>query len=78
MLVLHGYDDPMAQPDAMVALAAELTEAEADWQIHAYGGAMHAFTNPAAADPDFGTVYHESADKRSWRAMTDFLSECFT
>ena len=78
VLVLHGYDDPMAQPDAMVALASELTEAEADWQIHAYGGATHAFTNPAAADPDFGTVYSESADKRSWRAMTDFLNECFT
>jgi len=75
---VHGYDDPMAQPDAMVALASELTKAEADWQIHAYGGATHAFTNPAAADPDFGTVYSESADKRSWRAMTDFLNECFT
>ena len=78
VLVVDGYDDPMAQPDAMVALASELTEAEADWQIHAYGGATHAFTNPAAADPDFGTVYSESADKRSWRAMTDFLNECFT
>lgn len=77
VLVLHGYDDPMAQPDAMVALASELTEAEADWQIHAYGGAMHAFTNPGAADPDFGTVYSETADKRSWRAMVDFLAECF-
>ena len=78
VLVLHGYDDPMAQPDAMVALASELTEAEADWQIHAYGGAMHAFTNPNAADPDFGTVYHELADKRSWRSMVDFISECFS
>ena len=77
VLVLHGYDDPMAQPDAMVALASELTEAQADWQIHAYGGTLHAFTNPAADDPDFGTVYHEAADKRSWRAMTEFLQECF-
>ncbi len=78
VLVLHGYDDPMAPPDAMVALAAELTEAEADWQIHAYGGAMHAFTNTAAADPEFGTVYHELADKRSWRAMVEFIGECFS
>jgi dienelactone hydrolase len=77
VLVLHGYDDPMAQPDAMLALASELTEAQADWQIHAYGGTMHAFTNPAADDPDFGTVYHEAADKRSWHAMTEFLQECF-
>jgi dienelactone hydrolase len=77
VLVLHGYDDPMATPDAMVGLAAELTEAEADWQIHAYGSTLHAFTNPAAADPDFGTVYSAEADKRSWRSMTNFLSDVF-
>jgi len=77
VLVLHGYDDPMAEPDDLVSLAAELTEAEADWQVHAYGGAMHAFTNPAAADPEFGTVYHELADKRSWRSAVDFIADCF-
>ena len=77
VMVLHGYDDPMAKPDTMVALAAELTEAQADWQIHAYGSTLHAFTNPAAADPEFGTVYSAAADKRSWRTMTDFLKDSF-
>lgn len=77
VLVLHGYDDPMATPDAMVELASEMTEAEADWQIHAYGRTLHAFTNPAADDPDFGTVYDALADKRSWRSMTDFLADSF-
>lgn len=77
VLVLHGYDDPMAEPEAMLGLANELTEAGADWQVHAYGGAMHAFTNPDAADPDFGTVYSELADRRSWRSMQDFLADSF-
>ena len=77
VLVLHGYDDPMATPDAMVGLADELTKAQADWQIHAYGGTMHAFTNPAAKDPEFGTVYHPLADARAWRSMTDFLQDSF-
>ena len=77
VLVLHGYDDPMADPESMTNLASELTEAGADWQVHAYGGTLHAFTNPAAADPDFGTVYHPLADKRSWRSMVDFLKDSF-
>src|SRR5690554_1630062 len=37
VLVLHGHDDPMAPPDQILSLAKELTEAEADWQIHIYG-----------------------------------------
>jgi dienelactone hydrolase len=75
VLVLHGYDDPMATPEQMLALANELTKAEADWQIHAYGGTVHAFTNPKANDPGFGTVYQESADRRSWQSMGNFLEE---
>ena len=78
VLVLHGWDDPMATPDQVVALAEELTAMGADWQIHGYGNTMHAFTNPDAADPDFGTVYQPEADRRSWNAMQDFLSEIFT
>jgi len=77
ILICHGYDDPMASPESMVGIANELTAAGADWQIHAYGGAMHAFTSPDANDPDFGTVYHEASDKRSWRSMTDFFADLF-
>ena len=75
VLALHGHDDPMVPVDAVNALEAELTAAGADWQIHVYGGAMHAFTNPRANDPEFGTVYNETADRRSWAAMTAFLAE---
>ena len=54
-----------------------MTKAGVDWQIHAYGGTMHAFTNPAANNPDFGTVYSELAEKRAYQALTNFLEEIF-
>ena len=75
VLCLHGYDDPMVQPPALLALATELTGAGADWQVHAYGNTVHAFTNPAANSPDMGAVYSATADRRSWAALLDFLQE---
>jgi len=77
ILVLHGWDDPMAKPDSVVALGEELTALGADWQIHGYGGTQHAFTNPAANDKERGTVYDARADQRSWIAMKNFLAEQF-
>ena len=44
--MLHGYDDPMAPPEDVLAVAKEFTSAGADWQLHAYGQTVHAFTNP--------------------------------
>lgn len=75
VLVLHGHDDPMVPVEQVVALQTELSAAGADWQVHVYGHTMHAFTNPAAADPEFGTVYSADADRRSWRTMQDFLAD---
>lgn len=78
VLALHGHDDPMVPVDDVVALEKELTEAGADWQIHVYGGTMHAFTNPKANDPGFGTVYRAEADKRAWQSLENFLQEIFS
>ncbi|WP_439102150.1 dienelactone hydrolase family protein [Congregibacter sp.] len=77
VLCLHGYDDPMADPESMLALAKELSDVGADWQVHAYGGTLHAFTNPQANNPDMGTVYHPLADARSTVAISNFLQELF-
>ncbi len=77
VLALHGWDDPMAPPSDVEAFGAEMNAAKADWQLHAYGGVLHAFTNPAAADPDFGTVFDADADRRSWTAMQNFLNELY-
>ena len=78
VLALHGWDDPMATPDDVNSLAAELSAMGADWQLHAYGNTMHAFTNPAADNPDMGTVYDATADRRSWQATMNFLEEIFS
>ncbi|HZD53514.1 MAG TPA: dienelactone hydrolase family protein [Woeseiaceae bacterium] len=75
VLVLHGWDDPMAKPEELTALARELTIRHADWQIHAFGHTMHAFTNPQANDPGFGTVFQPDADRRSWQLVQTFLAE---
>lgn len=78
LLVCHGWEDPLCPPDTMVALGRELTEGGADWQIHAYGNAGHAFTDagmPQTPDKTFG--HEERADRRSWKAMGDFLAELF-
>lgn len=75
VLALHGWEDPMATPDDVMDFSKEMTGASADWQLHAYGSTMHAFTNPHADNPDFGTVYDAGADRRSFAACQDFLAE---
>jgi dienelactone hydrolase len=77
ILVEHGWDDPMAPPEQVLTFAAEMTAADADWQLHAHGGTVHAFTNPAANDPSFGTVYNPDAERRSWQSLQLFLEELF-
>lgn len=74
LLVQHGQDDPMAPPSDLGALAAEMKRVDADWELHAYAGVLHAFTNPKADDLDFGRVYDGEADRRSWGTMRRFLA----
>jgi dienelactone hydrolase len=77
ILALHGHDDPMVPVEQVIAFEQEMTKAGADWQLHTYGHTMHAFTNPVANNPDFGTVYQPDADRRSWLTMENFLAEVF-
>lgn len=78
VLCLHGHDDPMVPPEQVLAFETEMTRANVDWQIHVYGGTVHAFTNPKANNPSFGTVYKEVAANRAYRSIADFLSEIFS
>ena len=77
ILVLHGWDDPMATPEAVVELGRELGARGADWQLHAYGNTLHAFTNPAADDVASGLRYDPVAERRSLRSMRDFFEDLF-
>ncbi|MEO0363520.1 MAG: dienelactone hydrolase family protein, partial [Pseudomonadota bacterium] len=75
VLLLHGWDDPLATPKDVEAIAAELTETCEDWSLLAFGGTGHAYTNPANAPAANGMGYVKASADRSWEAMTRFLEE---
>jgi dienelactone hydrolase len=75
--VFHGWDDPFAPPEHVVALGKELTEAGADWQVHAYGNTMHSFMATKANSPEAGIMYSERAARRAWSSLGSFLTEAF-
>ena len=78
VLALHGADDPLVPPAEVAGFQEEMRAASVNWQFTAYGGAVHAFTNPRAGnDPSKGAAYNEQADRRSWQALTEFLRELF-
>jgi hypothetical protein len=77
ILLLHGWEDPFAPPAHIETFAREFTDAKADWQVHAYGHAMHAFSFERAAKPEQGIAYDAAAARRSWQAMQDFFGEIF-
>ena len=79
LLVCHGADDPMVGWDQVTAFKDEMREARADYQIHIYGGAQHAFTNPNADKAGVkGLKYDAIADRRSWSALEKFFQEIFS
>ncbi len=75
VLIEHGWNDPMATPQDVLAMAKEF--AGADWQLHAHGRAVHSFTTRGANNPDMGTVYDADADRRSFAYLKTFLAELF-
>ena len=78
VVAFHGWDDPMVPPDAVVALGAELTKAESDWQIHGYGHVGHGFTNPNAHKLQIaGVAFNALAAERSWTSFINLLEEVF-
>jgi dienelactone hydrolase len=79
VLVCTGADDRTVPMTQIAAFAEEMRADKVDYQINIYGGAVHAFTNPASGDdPSKNVAYNAAADRRSWQAMKDFLAEVFT
>jgi dienelactone hydrolase len=75
ILALHGYADPMVDPEQLLAFCQEMEAAKVDWQVHCYGQVQHAFTNPNAHDEELGLVYNPLAATRAWLAIEGFLEE---
>ena len=78
ILVLHGYDDPLATPNQMVELTDELSKRKADWQLVAFGNTGHAFTNPKANAPEIGMIFNSTTNERAWKMMENFLASIFS
>jgi dienelactone hydrolase len=78
LLILTGAADPVVPDDAVLKFENELRDAgAADWQVHSYSGAMHAFTMPDANMPQYGAEFNANANRRSWIAMQSFFAEIF-
>jgi dienelactone hydrolase len=77
VIAFHGWDDPLVKPEAVSALAQELTDAGADWQIHAFGHTGHGFTNPNAKGAVPGIKHQPVAAERAWMGFVNFLEELF-
>ncbi len=76
VLVLHGADDPAVPKEQVDAFVAEMKATDVDWQMVAYGNAVHSFTDPYANVPG-RNEYHPEVAKRAFQAMNDLLDERF-
>jgi len=75
VLACHGADDPFETAKDLAAFQDEMRQANVDWVLIKFGGAVHSFTQPMAGnDNSKGAAYNERADRRSWEAMKLFLS----
>jgi dienelactone hydrolase len=76
VLALHGADDPFVPAEEVLAFQKEMREAKVDWQLVAYGNAVHSFTDRNAGNDNAkGSAYNALADVRSWREMKLFFDE---
>jgi dienelactone hydrolase len=78
VLMMVGDADPVVPPADRAAFIAEMNAAEADWELHLFGGIGHAFTDPRIDSLGIpGFTYSEAASRRSWNRMLDLLQETF-
>ena len=66
----------LGRADVPLGIPQQLRAAGAAWQLHTYGGAPHAFTNPAQAlNGKAGFGYDRAAAESSWHAAKGFLAD---
>lgn len=76
VLALHGADDPFVPPEEVAGFEAEMRAAKVDWQLVAYGNAVHSFTDVDANVPG-KSQYHPAVAARAYAAMDAFFAEAF-
>jgi dienelactone hydrolase len=76
VLALHGADDPFVPPAEVEAFKKEMADAGVKYELIAYPGAVHGFTQwDAGSDKSKGFAYDKAADEKSWDAMKKFFKE---
>jgi dienelactone hydrolase len=76
LLVMHGAIDPYVSAEEVASFKKELDDAKIDYELIMYSGAVHAFTQKHVGNNvKSGAAYNESADRRSFESMKDFLTE---
>lgn len=77
ILVLDGAQDPMIPREQLPAFAAEMLQADVDWKLHSYQGAVHSFTDPTASVEGVA-IYHADVSERAFNAMFELLNQVLT
>jgi dienelactone hydrolase len=78
VLMMSGDADPVVSEDDRANFRKEMREANADWQLHVFGGVGHSYTNSKIDAYGFpGFAYDSVADRRSWQLMQCLLAEVF-
>ncbi|MDZ4348401.1 MAG: dienelactone hydrolase family protein [Xanthomonadaceae bacterium] len=79
--IYTGGADPFVPTEQVQGFVTEMLQAGARFDLVAYPGVRHAFTNPAATEAGqrFGIplAYDAAADRDSWSGLTAFLEEIF-
>lgn len=76
VLALHGADDPFVPPYEVAGFQTEMRNAKLDWQLVAYGNAVHSFTDPDAKMAG-KAEYNPQVAARAYAAMDTFFTEAF-
>lgn len=76
VLVMHGDADPLVPKEQLPAFVKEMNDAKVDWQLIAYGGAYHSFTDPDANNPGV-QMFDQKVSDRAFSAMYSLLDEVF-
>ncbi len=77
VLAMTGADDPNVPPAEVAAFEDEMRKAKVDWQLVAFGNAVHSFTDPDAHMAG-NAEYNPVVAKRAYQMMDTYLAEAFT
>lgn len=79
ILVCHGAEDAMVSNEDVAAFEKEMADADADFEVIVYEGAMHGFTSREASEngKKYGLPigYNAEADAGSWKEMQSFMRQ---